>query len=104
MRYVFHIFDGSELHPDDVGNNLPSLEYAIPVVKQSITGLAQDTPNEKSVSSPVRLCDEPLLPMIRPDNNHVSATEHDSLQLNQGRSAWPKVIASLKSRKKKRSK
>jgi hypothetical protein len=28
MRYFFHIFDGSELHPDDVGNNLPSLEYA----------------------------------------------------------------------------
>ena len=28
MRYIFHIFDGSELHPDDVGNNLPSLEYA----------------------------------------------------------------------------
>jgi len=27
MRYFFHIFD-SELHPDDVGNNLPSLEYA----------------------------------------------------------------------------
>jgi len=25
MRYFFHIFDGSELHPDDVGNNLPSL-------------------------------------------------------------------------------
>ena len=25
---LFHIFDGSELHPDDVGNNLPSLEYA----------------------------------------------------------------------------
>ena len=24
----FHIFDGSELHPDDVGDNLPSLEYA----------------------------------------------------------------------------
>jgi uncharacterized membrane protein len=28
MRYFFHIFDGSELHPDDVGNNLPSLESA----------------------------------------------------------------------------
>ena len=28
MRYFFHIFDGSELHPDDVGNNLPSLECA----------------------------------------------------------------------------
>jgi hypothetical protein len=28
MRYFFHIFDGSELHPDDVGNNLPSLEHA----------------------------------------------------------------------------
>jgi hypothetical protein len=28
MRYFFHIFDGSELHPDYVGNNLPSLEYA----------------------------------------------------------------------------
>jgi hypothetical protein len=28
MRYFFDIFDGSELHPDDVGNNLPSLEYA----------------------------------------------------------------------------
>jgi len=28
MRYFFHIFDGSELHPDDVGNNLLSLEYA----------------------------------------------------------------------------
>jgi hypothetical protein len=28
MRYFFHIFDGPELHPDDVGNNLPSLEYA----------------------------------------------------------------------------
>jgi hypothetical protein len=28
MRYFFHIFDGSELHPDDVRNNLPSLEYA----------------------------------------------------------------------------
>jgi hypothetical protein len=40
MRYFFHIFDGSELYPDDVGNDLPSLEYAIPVVKQSITGLA----------------------------------------------------------------
>jgi hypothetical protein len=25
---LFHIFDGSELRPDDVGNNLPSLEYA----------------------------------------------------------------------------
>jgi hypothetical protein len=28
MRYFFHIFDGSELHPDDTGNNLPSLEHA----------------------------------------------------------------------------
>jgi hypothetical protein len=28
MRYFFHIFDGSELHPDDVGNNLKSLECA----------------------------------------------------------------------------
>ena len=28
MRYFFHIFDGSRLFPDDVGNNLPSLEYA----------------------------------------------------------------------------
>jgi hypothetical protein len=28
MRYVFHIFDGSELHSDDVGNNLASVEYA----------------------------------------------------------------------------
>jgi hypothetical protein len=28
MQYFFHIFDGSELHPDDVGNNLPSLESA----------------------------------------------------------------------------
>ena len=28
MRYFFHIFDGSELHPDNVGNNLPSLEHA----------------------------------------------------------------------------
>jgi hypothetical protein len=28
MRYFFHIFDGSELHPDELGNNLPSLEYA----------------------------------------------------------------------------
>ena len=28
MRYFFHIFDGSELHPDDVGNNLASLECA----------------------------------------------------------------------------
>jgi fructose 1,6-bisphosphatase len=28
MRYFFHIFEGSELHPDDVGNNPPSLEYA----------------------------------------------------------------------------
>jgi hypothetical protein len=28
MRYFFHIFDGSELHPDDVGNNLPSFECA----------------------------------------------------------------------------
>ena len=28
IRYFFHIFDGSELHPDDVGNNLPSFAYA----------------------------------------------------------------------------
>jgi hypothetical protein len=28
MRYFFYIFDGSELHPDDVGNNLTSLECA----------------------------------------------------------------------------
>ena len=28
MRYFFHIFDGTELHPDDVGNNLPNLESA----------------------------------------------------------------------------
>ena len=28
MRYFFHIFDGSRLHPDDVGNNLPSFECA----------------------------------------------------------------------------
>ena len=28
MRYFFHIFDGSELHPDDVGSNLPNLESA----------------------------------------------------------------------------
>ena len=28
MRYFFHIFDGSGLHPDDVGNNLPSFECA----------------------------------------------------------------------------
>ena len=26
MLYFFHIFDGSELHPDDVGSNLPNLE------------------------------------------------------------------------------
>ena len=28
MRYFFHIFDGVELHPDDVGNDLPSLASA----------------------------------------------------------------------------
>jgi hypothetical protein len=28
MRYFFHIFDGSEIHPDDVGSDLPSLECA----------------------------------------------------------------------------
>jgi hypothetical protein len=28
MRFFFHIFDGSELHPDDVGNNLPSRDCA----------------------------------------------------------------------------
>jgi hypothetical protein len=28
MRYFFHIFDGLELHPDDVGNNLPSFDQA----------------------------------------------------------------------------
>jgi hypothetical protein len=28
MRYFFHIFDGSELHPDDVGNDLPNLASA----------------------------------------------------------------------------
>lgn len=28
MRYFFHIFDGSELHPDDRGNDLPDLESA----------------------------------------------------------------------------
>ena len=28
MRYFFHIFDGSGIHPDDVGNNLPSFECA----------------------------------------------------------------------------
>lgn len=28
MRYFFHIFDGSELHPDDVGSNLPNHESA----------------------------------------------------------------------------
>jgi len=28
MRYFFHIFDGAERHPDDVGSNLPSLECA----------------------------------------------------------------------------
>ena len=28
MLYFFHIFDGSELHPDDVGSNLPNLESA----------------------------------------------------------------------------
>jgi hypothetical protein len=28
MRYFFHIFDGSELHADEVGNNLASLEDA----------------------------------------------------------------------------
>jgi hypothetical protein len=28
MRYFFHIFDCSKLHPDDVGSNLPSVEYA----------------------------------------------------------------------------
>ncbi len=28
MRYYFHIFDDSGLHPDDVGNNLPSFECA----------------------------------------------------------------------------
>jgi hypothetical protein len=28
MRYFFHIFDGSELHADEVGNNPPSLEHA----------------------------------------------------------------------------
>jgi hypothetical protein len=28
MRYFFHIFDGSDLHPDDVGNNLQNLESA----------------------------------------------------------------------------
>ena len=28
MRYYFHIFDGSVLHPDDVGNALPNVDYA----------------------------------------------------------------------------
>ena len=28
MRYYFHIFDGSVLHPDDVGNALPSFDHA----------------------------------------------------------------------------
>ena len=28
MRYFFHIFDGSGLHLDDVGNNLPNFECA----------------------------------------------------------------------------
>ena len=28
MRYYFHIFDGSEIRPDDVGSDLPSLECA----------------------------------------------------------------------------
>jgi hypothetical protein len=28
MHNFFHIFDGSELHPDDVGNKLPSLDCA----------------------------------------------------------------------------
>ena len=28
MRYFFHIFDGSEIHPDDVGSDLPSLDCA----------------------------------------------------------------------------
>ena len=28
MRYFFHIFDSSELHPDNVGNNLPSFKCA----------------------------------------------------------------------------
>ena len=28
MRYYFHIFDGSVLHPDDVGSALPSVDHA----------------------------------------------------------------------------
>ena len=28
MRYFFHIFDGSELHPDDSGNDLQNLVSA----------------------------------------------------------------------------
>lgn len=28
MRYYFHIFDGSVLHPDDVGNALPDVDCA----------------------------------------------------------------------------
>lgn len=28
MRYFFHIFDGSKLHPDAVGNRLPSRDCA----------------------------------------------------------------------------
>ena len=28
MRYFFHIFDGSAIHPDDIGSDLPSLDCA----------------------------------------------------------------------------
>jgi hypothetical protein len=56
MRYFFHIFDGSELHPDDVGNNLPSLEYAKRLAKVVADELKQG--GEFSRSSLVIVADE----------------------------------------------
>jgi Domain of unknown function (DUF6894) len=55
MRYFFHIFDGSELHPDDVGNNLTSLECAKRMAQVVADELKKD--GEFSQSSVVIVAD-----------------------------------------------
>jgi hypothetical protein len=48
MRYFFHIIDGSGLHLDDVGNNLPSFECA----KRVVYVVADELKKSDEISQP----------------------------------------------------
>jgi len=48
MRYFFHVFDGSELHSDDNGNDLDNLESAKRMAKKISNELKNGGPFSQS--------------------------------------------------------